>query len=158
MQPKLPGVDILRDGRSPLSYIHGQSFPDSTLVWIGGSIVCSRRTWKEYDTSASQSSTGNAAIFHLVEKSNCPGRSRQYPLRPWRVPFSQGFSRTELATTNSAKVTRDNELTCQEEFSSSRSRPGPSTEVCGSHYPNSEENRGGCTGPVTHPVEQESDC
>ena len=32
------------------------------------------------------------------------------------MPFSQGFSRTELATTKSAKVTRDNELTSQEEF------------------------------------------
>ena len=32
------------------------------------------------------------------------------------MPFSLGFSRTELATTKSAKVTRDNELTSQEEF------------------------------------------
>ena len=32
------------------------------------------------------------------------------------VPFSEGFSRTALATTKSAKVTRDNELTSQEEF------------------------------------------
>ena len=63
--------------------------------------------------------------YFLVEKSHCPGRSRQYPLGPWRVPFSQSFSRTELATTKIAKVTRDNDLTSQEEFS----RPGPGTDV-----------------------------
>ena len=32
------------------------------------------------------------------------------------MPSTQGFSRTELATTKSAKVTRDNELTSQEVF------------------------------------------
>ena len=32
------------------------------------------------------------------------------------MPFSQGFSRTELSNTQSAKVTRDNELTSQEVF------------------------------------------
>ena len=54
---------------------------------------------RQYSGNLPQSSTGNAAIFHLVEKSLGPGRSRQYPPGPWRVPFSQGFSRTELATT-----------------------------------------------------------
>ena len=75
---------------------------------------------------------GSAAIFHLVEKSDCPGRSRQYLLAPWSRP--------------------------KRNFSSSRSRPGPGTDVCGSHYPKGEDNRGGCTGPVSHPVEHESDC
>ena len=88
--------------------------------------MSSRRTGGDYDESASQSSTGNVAVFHLVEKSDCPGRSCQYPLRPWRRPFSQGFSRTELATVKSAKVTRDNELTSQEKifFFALEARPG----------------------------------
>ena len=37
-------------------------------------------------------------------------------LDPGECFFSQGFSRTEFATTKSANVTRDNELTSQEEF------------------------------------------
>ena len=32
------------------------------------------------------------------------------------MPFSQGFSLTELATTKSAKVTRDNEPTSKDKF------------------------------------------
>ena len=42
---------------------------------------------EEITTTLPQSSTGNAAILHLVDKSHGPGRSRQYP----PVPFSKGF-------------------------------------------------------------------
>ena len=49
-------------------------------------------------------------------KSRGPGHFRQYPLGPWGVPFSQGFSLTELATTKSAKVTRDNEPASKDKF------------------------------------------
>ena len=82
--------------------------------------MSSTRTWGE----ASQSSTGNAAIFHLVEKSNGPGRFRQYPLGPWRVPYSQGFHGLRWPPQKRVKVTRDIELTSHQDFFPLRAR-GP---------------------------------
>ena len=88
-----------------------------TVLWYGlEDLSCPPAVHgSEYD-QIFLSLTQEMLLFSLVEKSHGPGRSCQYPLGPWRVPFSQSFSRTELATTKIAKVTRDNDLTSQEEF------------------------------------------
>ena len=83
----------------------------------------------DVDESASQSSTGNAAIFLLVEKSHGPGRSRQYPLGPWRVPFSKGFHGLNWPPQEVRGSPGTTSRRPQSNFSSSRSRPGLDTAV-----------------------------
>ena len=88
------------NGRYPRRHVETT---DSTLVWIGGSIMTS----SQYRKRCCFSSRGKVAWSRTFPSENA---------RTLEGAFFPGFSRTEPATTKSAKVTRDNGLTSQEEF------------------------------------------
>ena len=73
---------------------------DSTLVWIGGSIMSSRRKIGENTTNLAHHRPQEMLLFftlwqislvgETVSYGDALGRFRQFPVGPWRVPFSLG--------------------------------------------------------------------
>ena len=88
---------------------------DSTLTCIGGSIMFLPPHMEEKPHSRPQEML---FIFHLMENRMVPDVSA----RTLESAFFTWFSLTELATTESAKVTLDNELTSHEELFPLRAR------------------------------------